>query len=120
MKSRVSSARESRAPFGVESTGFPAIVTAARTWPGPGVSISSLRIATGHSPPNSGRPRTRLRRVANRPRCPMRVANATRSAAGRVNIDPPARSRLPVTTFTTFASQQASPPNSWVEIPTRP
>ena len=41
MKSSVPSASSSRRPFGVESTGLPAIVTSARIWPSPGVSISS-------------------------------------------------------------------------------
>ena len=46
--------------FGVDSTGLPATDRKARTWPGPSVSISSARQATGSSPIDSARPRTRL------------------------------------------------------------
>ena len=62
-----------RAEFGVDTTGFPATVISARTWPSPGVSISSARPATGSSPNDSGSPRTRLCQrpmLAPRPRPP--------------------------------------------------
>ena len=43
MKSSVSSAWARRGPLGLESTGLVATVNSARTWPSPGVSISSAR-----------------------------------------------------------------------------
>ena len=49
---------------GVDSTGLPAMVTIARIWPSPGVSISSRITAAGSSPPNSGMSRTRLRHTS--------------------------------------------------------
>jgi hypothetical protein len=104
-----------------ESAGLPPTLMNARTWPSPGVSISSARHTPGSSANTSGRPRTRLcqrQRFTPLPlpalpwalRCP---------AAASGNIAPPSRSRLPVSAFTTRASQQARPPNSWVEAPTR-
>ena len=41
------------------------------------------------------------------------------SAAGVVNIEPPSRSRLPVTALSAIASHDASAPNSCVLTPTR-
>ena len=76
MNSSDASARSRRRPFGVESTGLPADVTSARTCPGPGVSISSASAATGSSPPNSGRPRTRL---FQRPGCRALALRAPRT-----------------------------------------
>jgi hypothetical protein len=40
--------------------------------------------------------------------------------AGRLNIIPPSTSRLPVRMLTTSTSQDASVPNSWVQVPIRP
>ena len=57
MNSSCSSALPSRSLFGVETTGLPQTVISARTWPSPGVSISSARHATGSSPKISGEPR---------------------------------------------------------------
>ncbi len=57
--------------MGVDSTGLPARVTSARICPSPGVSISSASVATGSSPPNSGRPRTRLFQTPKWPRSPQ-------------------------------------------------
>src|SRR5204863_329322 len=60
ISSSESSAAAMRGPFGVERTGLLAIVTSARTWPSPGVSISSARQVIGSSPNTSGAPETRL------------------------------------------------------------
>ena len=57
MKSSASTAVSSAAASGVETSGLPAIVTSARTWPSPGVAISSVRQATGSSPNDLGRAR---------------------------------------------------------------
>ena len=121
MKSSPSTARVRRSEFGVETSGLPAIVTSARIWPSPGVSISSASAATGSSPYDSGRPRTRL---AQRPkRRPLPLPPAPDEffwpAAARVNMAPPSRSRLPVRTFRTSTSQLASVPNSCVQVPMR-
>ena len=62
--SSVASASSRRAPPGVESTGLPAKISMPRTWPSPGVVISSARPATGSSPFISGRPLTRWRVAA--------------------------------------------------------
>ncbi len=102
--------------MGVDRTGFPAIVTMPRIWPSPGVSISSPSTATGNSPPNSGSPRTRECHRAG----PPVLHGSTASTAGVVNIAPPARSRLPVNTFSTSRSQVDTAPNAWVEVPMRP
>jgi hypothetical protein len=40
--------------FGLDETGLPPTVTSARTWPSPGVSISSGSAVTGNSPNASG------------------------------------------------------------------
>ena len=111
-----------RPAFGVLTTGLPATVKSTRTWPSPGVSISSARPATGSSPSASGRPRTR---VCQRPTCmPLPLPGVPRvldePAAAFVNIAPPGRSRLPVTTFSTSTIQLASVPNSCVQVPIRP
>ena len=60
MNSSDDSARSTCAPFGVDSTGLPAMVSSARICPSPGSRMSSASVATGSSPPTSGRPRTRL------------------------------------------------------------
>src|SRR6267378_1700501 len=120
MYSSPARARSRRAPLGVESTGLPANVTRARMRPFPGVSISSASAAAGSSPPNSGRPRTRLRQRSKWPRSPVLDASATRSAAGVANMNPPSRSRFPVTALSATISQAESPPNSCVQVPTRP
>jgi hypothetical protein len=57
--SSLASASSRRAPPGVESTGLPAKISMPRTWPSPGVVISSARPATGNSPLISGSPLTR-------------------------------------------------------------
>ncbi len=67
MKSSPANACSSLRPFGVESTGLPAEVTSARICPLPGARISSASADTGNSLPNSGRPRTRVRRLPNEP-----------------------------------------------------
>ena len=122
MKSRPSIARSSRPLFGVETTGLPAMQTSARTWPSPGVSISSASAATGSSPKCSGSPRTRLaQRPWRMPRPdPPGPDEFFWPAAARVNIAPPSRSRFPVSTFTTSTSQLAWVPSSWVQVPMRP
>ena len=122
MKSRPSRARSSRAPSGVDSTGLPALVISARTWPSPGVSISSASTPTGSSPNTSGAPRTRecqrpVRKPLPRPPGPC-VLDAP--AAARGNIAPPTRSRLPVSALSTSTSHEASVPNSCVQVPMRP
>jgi hypothetical protein len=103
----------------LERTGLPATVTKPRIWPSPRMSISSAMAATGSCPPNSGRPRTRdfqrFQRLMSKTR-PMRP----RSMAGVVNMAPPSRSRLPVSRLTTSMSQEASQPNSFTLVPTRP
>ncbi len=98
MKSSVSTAASSAAASGVETHGFPATVTSARTWPSPGVVISSARPTTGSSPNTSARPLTRL---VQRPICTPRPTGPDpdefRCPAGASgNIAPPSRSRLPV------------------------
>ena len=118
MKSSEASAASSRAPFGVLSTGLPAMVMSARTWPGPGVSISSARQATGSSPNTSGAPRTRLVKRPKRAPRPLPVPRLP--CAGSGNIAPPGRSRLPVSALRTSTSQLAVVPNAWVVVPMRP
>ena len=119
----MSSASASRSPFGVDSTGLPATVNSARIWPSPGVSISSARHAAGSSPNTSPRPRTRDGPAVRR-RCRGRGPGAPvvfdEPAAGVVNIAPPGRSRLPVSTLMTSTSQLASVPNACVVVPIRP
>jgi hypothetical protein len=56
MKSSSCSARLKRSPLGADSTGLVATVISARTWPSPGVSISSARQVMGNSPITSGAP----------------------------------------------------------------
>ena len=121
MNSSPSTARSSRPLFGVDTTGLPAIVISARTWPSPGVSISSARQATGSSPNASSSPRTRLcQRPSRTPRPWPGVPVELRwPAAASVNIAPPSRSRLPVSTLSTSTSQLACVPNSWVVVPMR-
>ena len=62
----------------------------------------------------------RLVNVPKLPRCPSSAPRRTRSTAGVVNIAPPARSRLPVSTLSTTTSHADSPPNSCWQTPTRP
>ncbi len=90
------SAASSLLPLGAESAGLPAHVSSARTCPAPLVSISSASVAIGSSPATSGRPRTRLFQRPWPTKPSMRTSFVT-STAGLVNIEPPARSRLPVT-----------------------
>ena len=122
MKSSDSAARSSRPLFGVETNGLPATVTRARTWSSPGVSISSASADAGSSPKYSGSPRTRLCQRPNRmPFPPPPGPEEFRwPAAARVNMAPPSRSRLPVSTFSTSTSQLACVPNSCVQVPIRP
>ena len=122
MNSSASRARSSPRASGVETTGLPATVIRARTRPSPGVRISSARAATGNSLKCSARPRTRVWRRPNRAPRPRPAAPEVLAppAAGVVNIAPPGRSRLPVSTLMTSTSQEASVPNSWVHVPMRP
>ena len=59
MNSASARAASSLSPSGVLSTGLPAMVTKALSCPSPGVRNSSASAATGNSPSNSGKPRTR-------------------------------------------------------------
>ena len=118
MKSRPSSACASPDPPGVESTGFPAMVTIARICPSPGVSISSRSTATGSSPPNSGAPRTRLRHTSWWPG-PTRPRSTT-SIAGSGSSTPPSRSKFPVSRFSSWIAHWATEPNPCVDTPIRP
>ena len=118
MKSSPSSARASDAPSGVDSTGLPASVSSARTWPSPGVSISSRSTLTGSSPANSGRPRTRLRHTSQWPRPTM--PRPTMSTAGSVNSTPPSRSKLPVSRLRQVIAHWQTEPKPWVDRPIRP
>ena len=96
MNSRLAKARSRRRPFGVDETGLPAIVSIARTWPSPGVSISSAIEAAGSSPLKTLRPETRALKVPNPPGL---VPGPVIGTAGAVSIAPPTASRLPVTRF---------------------
>ncbi len=118
MKSSPASASSSRLPSGVDSTGLPDIVSSARTWPSPGVSISSAIVATGSSPPLSGRSRTRLRQRPWEPR-PTRPW-PTMSIAGEVNIGPPGASRWPVRMLSAWIAHEQTRPKGWVVRPIRP
>ena len=102
-------------PLGVRrrrATGLPAIVISARTWPSPGVSISSARQATGQlaehlaEPAHARLPSGRSARRGPRPGSPLRVRRAgggrgEHRAAGPVevagehveHVDQPARGR---------------------------
>ena len=106
MNSSPSSAASSRPPFGVDSTGLPARQTKARTWPSPGVSISSAMQTTGSSPSDSGipdpavaAPEAHITLVAGRA---LGVGGTDR---GPRNMAPPGRSRLPVQALSTSTSQ---------------
>ena len=91
----------------------------ARTWPSPGVSISSAMVDDGISPPTSGCPLTRLfQRPIWKP-LPFGSA-ASSGAAGVGNMTPPGRSRLPVRMFSTSQPQVARVPNSCTHVPRRP
>ena len=107
----------------METSGLPAMVISARICPSPGVSISSARHDTGSSPRASGRPAHAAVPAPDREAlAAARLADGVALARRRraVNIAPPSRSRLPVSTFTTSTSQLASVPNSWVQVPIRP
>ena len=122
MKSRRSSAAARRSELGVLTAGLPASVISARTWPSPGVSISSARQAAGSSPKISPMPRTRLCQRPNaapRPR-PGSPAVFDEPIAVRGNIAPPGRSRFPVRTLRTSTSQLAVVPKRCVVVPMRP
>ncbi len=113
-------AASSRPPSGVDSTGLPAMVTRARTWSSPGVSISSASEATGISPRTSGRSRTRLfQRPVVKPRPPPSVPRRREWAASG-NMAPPGRSRFPVTRLRASTAQAASVPKATVWVPMRP
>ena len=120
--SSVASASSRRAPPGVESTGLPAKISMPRTWPSPGVVISSARPATGSSPFISGSPLTRCvwRPWSPKPSSRARFSTAPTSNAGLGNIAPPGTSRLPVTALSTLMSQCVSEPVRWWHTPTRP
>ena len=98
------------------------MVKSALIWPSPGVAISSARQERGNCPSTSGAPRTRLRK---RPNSKPSANSGGRievsdHAMGLANIEPPSRSRFPVSTFSTSTNQEASVPNSWVQVPMRP
>ena len=120
--SSVASASSRRAPPGVESTGLPAKISMPRTWPSPGVVISSARPATGSSPFISGSPLTRCvwRPWSPKPSSRARFSTAPTSNAGLGNIAPPGTSRLPVTALSTLMSQCVSEPVRCWQTPTRP
>jgi hypothetical protein len=118
MNSSEANALSKRVLFCVDRAGFPAIVMRARTWPSPGVSISSTRVAVGSSPNTSGNWRTRLRQ---RPKTIARPGPRTRGLCADIaHMAPPARSRFPVRTLTTSTSQLATVPNWVVVVPMRP
>src|SRR5439155_200683 len=87
MNSSVASARSSRCPPGDDSTGLPALVTSARIWPSPAVSISSASTLIGSSPPNSGLPETRERQRANPPSKPRYLAIGAVGGLGAPRIE---------------------------------
>jgi hypothetical protein len=122
MHSRSGSAASSLEASGAEITGLPAIVISARMRPSPGVVISSARQDMGTWPKTSGAPRTRLRQRPNtKPSANSGDGSVARGhAIGLANIDPPGRSRLPVSTFSTSIAQEARVPNSWLHVPIRP
>ena len=123
MSSSESSARPSRCESGVESAGLPAIVSIALIWPSPG-SLDLLRQAgdrklaerLGQAP----NPALTSAPARNRGRARAGPLELLWPAAASVNIAPPSRSRLPVSTLRTSTSQLASVPNSWVQVPIRP
>ena len=118
MASSPASASSSRCPAGVEDTGFPAMVSSARTCPSPGVVISSASAETGSSPPNPGNPRTRVRLVPKPPG--ESTPRPMRSTAGVVNIVPPGRSRLPVRMLIACTAHWHTTPWACVDTPIRP
>ncbi len=122
MKSSCSTASASRPELGVDTSGLPAWVISARIRPSPGVSISSASADTGSSPSASGSPRTRVcqRSMANPRPLPGLPVELRCPAAARVNMAPPSRSRLPVSTFSTSTSQLVRVPNDCVVVPIRP
>ncbi len=94
----------------------------ARTWPAPGVWISSASTEAGSSPKTSSSPRTReakrpVRTPRPRPGSPLVFGEP---AAGSGNIAPPGRSRLPVRTLSTSTSHEAVVPKAVVVVPIRP
>ncbi|CAB4558161.1 unannotated protein [freshwater metagenome] len=121
MKSNSENAAFSRSLFGQERTGLPPLVRSPRTWPGPGVSISSASAATGSSPRTSGCDDTlETQRPVENPRPPGVRPVVGGPNAGSGNIAPPTESRLPVMMFRTSTSQEASVPYSVVCVPIRP
>ncbi|MCW2813963.1 MAG: hypothetical protein JWN84_1418 [Nocardioides sp.] len=118
MKSSESNASASPRPSGVESTGLPATVTIACTWPSPGSRISSAITDAGSSPANSGTSRTRLRQRSWRPGPAMR--RPTVSTAGSVNIEPPGESKWPESRLRQWIAHWHRVPKPWVETPIRP
>jgi hypothetical protein len=98
--------------LGADSTGLVATVISARTWPGPGVSISSARQVMGNSPITSGAPLTRLAKrpvVTPRPWPGVPVVLLAKPAA-LGNRVPPGVSKWPLTMFKTSISQAHSEP----------
>jgi hypothetical protein len=97
MKSRPSSARARRSPLGADSTGLVASVTSARTWPLPGVSISSARQPIGSSPHHLGCAAHAAGVAAHgdAPADARRAGGVGRKAAALGNIAPPGASRWP-------------------------
>ena len=54
MNSRSPNASASWCEFGVDNIGLPPTVMSERTWPAPGVRISSASTPAGYSPATSG------------------------------------------------------------------
>ena len=121
MKSRLSSAAASRAPPGADSTGLLATVISARTWPAPGVVISSARQVMGSSPKTSGAPLTRLAwRPVTMPRpLPGAPAVLLAKAGALGNIAQPGSSSLAVSTLSASTSQEQAVPKACVQVPMR-
>ena len=112
-----------RPAFGVLTAGLPANVNSARIWPSPG-RVDLLGQAgdrAARREPPAGRARGCASGRAGSPcPCPGVPRVFAAPAAACVNIAPPGRSRLPVSTLSTSTSQLASVPNSWVQVPIRP
>ena len=77
---------------------------------------------TGTCPSTSGMPRTRdFHRPSSTPSAKSGSGNEfTPHAIGLPNMIPPGRSKLPARMFTTSTNQEASVPNSWLQVPMRP
>ena len=83
---------------GCERPGLPATVISARTWPSPGVSISSARHDDGQLAEDLGQPADAALPAADRGRRGPRRASPAEfdwPAAARVNIAPPAPVEVP-------------------------